>query len=139
MGNHEKDIFDRELGFRLKKLRQMRRMSQQDLGAMLGVSFQQIQRYETGANRMPPERIYHCAHLLGVNIGYFFGLMDNDRTDGHGGDGKNGEQFDKRVLTMASSIVALPSDDIARAIYQLTRSINMAFARYNDRAICNDR
>ena len=121
------DSFDRELGFRLKQLRQMRRMSQQALGTLLGVSFQQVQRYETGSNRMPPERIHACARTFNIDVGYFFGVMDANGQTG----AQTGAQFDKRVLTLASSIAALPDQEVANAIYQLTRSIGIAFAMQN--------
>jgi len=123
-----RDDFDRELGFRLKTLRQMRRMSQQDLGAMLGVSFQQVQRYETGTNRMPPERIHACALAFDIDVGYFFGMMDGTGQTGPNGS-RTGTQYDKRVLTLASSIAALPNDEVANAIYHLTRSIANACER----------
>ncbi len=112
MNNDDYD-FDKELGFRLKTIRQMRRMSQQHLGDMLGITFQQVQKYEAGTNRMPPERIDTCAKLFGIPVGYFFG-RENDK----------GVHFDKRVMTIAAAIAALPSDDIAKKMYHLVLAIN---------------
>ena len=126
MPHHERDMFDRELGFRLKTLRQMRRMSQQDLGTMLGVSFQQVQRYETGTNRMAPERIHACALAFDIDVGYFFGMMDGTGHTNSQSGGRTGTQYDKRVLTLASSIAALPSEEVTRQLYQLTLAIGCA-------------
>ena len=47
-------------------------MSQSDLGAALGVSFQQVQKYERGANRLGASRLVRAAEVLGVPVGYFF-------------------------------------------------------------------
>jgi len=57
MNTRYEEEFNKALGFRLMTLRQSHKMSQEYLGAKLGVRYQQIQKYETGATRMPPERI----------------------------------------------------------------------------------
>lgn len=47
-------------------------MSQETLGGAIGVSFQQIQKYEGGTNRISASRLFRMAEVLGVPIGYFF-------------------------------------------------------------------
>jgi transcriptional regulator with XRE-family HTH domain len=60
--------------------RKMLDMSQQALGNALGLTFQQIQKYESGANRIGASRLQHIAQVLAVPIGYFFeGVTHGDR------------------------------------------------------------
>ncbi|MCO6180790.1 helix-turn-helix domain-containing protein [Ciceribacter sp. RN22] len=52
--------------------RQMNRMSQSDLGRQLGVSFQQVQKYENGRNRVSASRLQQLTAIFGVPVAYFF-------------------------------------------------------------------
>ena len=62
------DIFDRSLGSALRQLRQARGLNQSELGRRLGVSLQQIQKYESGANRMAASTVFRAAEILGVGV-----------------------------------------------------------------------
>jgi transcriptional regulator with XRE-family HTH domain len=53
-------------------------MSQEKLGELLGLTFQQVQKYEKGVNRIGAGRLYQISHILGVHIGYFYeGVIEN--------------------------------------------------------------
>ena len=68
---------DVHVGRRLKQIRTLRRMSQTDVAKKLGLSFQQIQKYEIGSNRIAASRLYELSNVLGVPTSYFFeGLQD---------------------------------------------------------------
>ncbi len=114
MNTHYEEDFNKALGFKLMTLRQSHKMSQEYLGARLGVRYQQIQKYEAGQTRMPPERIAICAKMLEVPIEYFFG------TDGE----SKQPQYNKAVLTVAAEIMSLPNDDVRKGFYHLVRIIN---------------
>jgi len=47
-------------------------MSQEKLGELLGLTFQQVQKYEKGVNRIGAGRLFQVAHILGVPVGYFY-------------------------------------------------------------------
>ncbi|MGF9566821.1 helix-turn-helix domain-containing protein [Neorhizobium sp. BT27B] len=66
------DSVDFEVGHRLRKLRRTAGMTQTELGSHLGVTFQQIQKYEKGANRIAASRMHEIARLFGVPISMFF-------------------------------------------------------------------
>lgn len=79
---------DRRIGEQLRKLRKMRSLTQEDLAEKLGVSFQQIQKYENGKNRIPFGRAYELSRFLEVDISTFLegvrgnvaaGLADNSQ------------------------------------------------------------
>ena len=73
---------DLHLGRRLRARRRAIGWTQKDLGDALGMRFQQIQKYECGANRMSAACLWRIAKLLDVGIGYFYaGLAASDRTD----------------------------------------------------------
>lgn len=63
---------DVHVGRRLKMRRMMIGMSQEKLGNELGLTFQQIQKYEKGVNRIGASRLYDIARALGVSVQYFF-------------------------------------------------------------------
>jgi transcriptional regulator with XRE-family HTH domain len=63
---------DLHVGARLRMLRNLRGITQEALADKLGVTFQQLQKYERGANRMSASRLFDISSLLGVPIDYFF-------------------------------------------------------------------
>jgi len=70
---------DVHVGRKLKQIRTLRRYSQTDVARKLDLSFQQIQKYEIGSNRIAASRLYELSQILDVPTSYFFeGLHDND-------------------------------------------------------------
>jgi transcriptional regulator with XRE-family HTH domain len=63
---------DRLVGHRLRLARTSRKLSQTQLGEASGITFQQVQKYEKGTNRVSASRLFEFATLLGVEISYFF-------------------------------------------------------------------
>ena len=76
---------DKEIGSRMRMRRMLIGMSQEKLGDMLGLTFQQVQKYEKGTNRISVGRMIDIAHVLGVEIGFFFeGLTGGKKESGFG-------------------------------------------------------
>lgn len=70
---------DIHIGFRLRLRRVLLGMSQTDLGDRVGLTFQQVQKYERGANRISASRLYEFAKILDVPVSFFFdGIGDSD-------------------------------------------------------------
>jgi transcriptional regulator with XRE-family HTH domain len=63
---------DGHVGSRVRLRRMLIGMSQEKLGELLGLTFQQVQKYEKGANRIGASRLYEISHILGVPVSYFF-------------------------------------------------------------------
>jgi transcriptional regulator with XRE-family HTH domain len=63
---------DAQVGNRLRLRRMMIGMSQERLGEMLGLTFQQVQKYEKGVNRIGAGRLFEISRILGVPIYYFY-------------------------------------------------------------------
>ena len=63
---------DRHVGSRVRMRRMLAGVSQEKLGAALGLTFQQVQKYEKGANRISASRLQQIAKMLDVPVSYFF-------------------------------------------------------------------
>jgi len=100
---------DLHLGKRLRRRRRLLGLTQQQLADAVGVRFQQIQKYECGANRISAARLWRLAEALEVAVGYFYDGLAGDglrETGGERGDG--GE-----ILTRKETL------DLIHAYYQL--------------------
>ena len=74
---------DVHVGRRLKQIRTLRRMSQTDVARKLSLSFQQIQKYECGANRVSASRLFELSEALSVPVQHFYeGLSEHDPISG---------------------------------------------------------
>src|SRR5712664_3195721 len=63
---------DKHVGARVRMRRMMLGMSQTKLGEALGLTFQQVQKYEKGTNRIGASRLQHISHILQVPVSFFF-------------------------------------------------------------------
>src|SRR6266705_6924725 len=63
---------DKHVGARVRMRRMMLSMSQEKLGDALSLTFQQVQKYEKGANRIGASRLQHIAHIFQVPVAFFF-------------------------------------------------------------------
>ncbi len=89
----EKDPLDVYVGKRLRRRRIFVGMSQTQLGEAVGVSFQQVQKYESGANRAVPRRLFEFGRTLGVPLSYFFDGYA-ERQNGRGRSPERNEAID---------------------------------------------
>lgn len=71
---------DKSVGAKIKLGRLMGGLSREKLGVQLGISWQQIQKYESGANRVSAGRLHQIAQILGREIQWFFEDAENDTT-----------------------------------------------------------
>ena len=76
---------DLHVGKRLRRRRRLLGLTQQQLAESVGIRFQQIQKYECGANRVSASRLFELAESLDVPVQYFYeGLSRRDRSCGGG-------------------------------------------------------
>jgi transcriptional regulator with XRE-family HTH domain len=69
---------DVHVGRRVRLRRTLKGISQEKLGERLGLTFQQIQKYERGVNRIGASRLFEISRILDVPIGYFFEEMPTE-------------------------------------------------------------
>ena len=72
MTRRDPNFVDVHVGSRIRMRRQLIGMSQEKLGELLGITFQQVQKYEKGANRISASRLYCTAKILSVPVQFFF-------------------------------------------------------------------
>jgi len=73
---------DAQVGNRVRLRRMLIGMSQERLGELLGLTFQQVQKYEKGVNRIGAGRLFEVSRILGVNIDYFYEGVNNQLAGG---------------------------------------------------------
>jgi transcriptional regulator with XRE-family HTH domain len=71
---------DRYVSLRIRQRRIMLGLTQQQMAELIGVTYQQAHKYETGINRISAGRLYQIARALGVEISYFFEDVDPERS-----------------------------------------------------------
>ena len=74
------DWIDVHIGVRLRKRRVLLGITQEALAQRVGISFQQMQKYETGENRISAARLFRLSQLLDVPVTWFFGAMKPEGT-----------------------------------------------------------
>ena len=100
MARHDEEkAFDREIGARIRQARRLRGLSQSDLGRLLGVTFQQVQKYERGTNRVPLSRLVGIAAAFETRLDEFLPICAPTATTRHEVD----------VLLLAQKVAALPT------------------------------
>jgi transcriptional regulator with XRE-family HTH domain len=92
------NVLDHRVGERLRSRRLKMGLSQSELGAAAGVTFQQVQKYEKGANRISAGRLIQFAEKLGVKPAYFVdGIADGSKVNGDAA--KNARAIDSVAAT----------------------------------------
>ncbi len=76
--SHGPDPVDVHVGARIRMRRVMSGMSQEKLGDALGLTFQQVQKYERGANRVSASKLWDLSNILDVPVSFFFDDMPED-------------------------------------------------------------
>ncbi|TVR79764.1 MAG: XRE family transcriptional regulator [Rhodospirillales bacterium] len=129
------DPIDRYVGTRIRGRRVGLRISQTKLGHAIGVTFQQIQKYESGTNRVGASNLYRIARALGVDVSFFFeglnaetriagapmaaaGLADVPMAEFEGQAGSPRESYE-----LLQSYFRIPDPDVRRRLFQLVRTL----------------
>jgi transcriptional regulator with XRE-family HTH domain len=81
MTRRDPNYIDVHVGSRIRMRRQIVSMSQEKLGELLGITFQQVQKYEKGSNRISASRLFYAAKILGVPVQAFFEDLPGSEND----------------------------------------------------------
>lgn len=117
---------DVHVGKRVRHRRWMVGMTQQQLGDLVGIKFQQIQKYETGMNRISASRLWDIAQALGVSISFFFEGFDEDEAAVAPAVAvaERGDLLaDKEALELVRSYYAIPEAQ-RRRLFDLARVLS---------------
>ena len=120
------DPVDIEVGHRIRIERLARGLSQTALANQLGVTFQQVQKYEKGVNRVGAGRLTKIAEVLGIEVGTFFSgkeMLESEQS-------KGGESSPLKLLTVSGAFRLLRAyseiedSNLRRAIVDLVEQIS---------------
>ena len=120
---------DVHVGKRVRLRRTLMGMSQTKLGNALGLTFQQVQKYENGSNRIGASRLYQIGQILGVPVSFFFEDMDPATSPGSDGaynfaDDERGDMVAKReTLELVRAYYRIDSIRVRRGIVDMIRAI----------------
>jgi transcriptional regulator with XRE-family HTH domain len=119
---------DREIGSRVRMRRMLVGMSQEKLGEMLGLTFQQVQKYEKGTNRISVGRLLDIAGVLGIGVDYFYeGLTSEKAAPGPANEGSSA--FVTSILStpeglqLMKSFTRIKSGKVRRSVVQLVAAV----------------
>lgn len=123
---------DIHVGGRLRARRMLLGLSQEKLGEAVGLTFQQVQKYEKGANRVGSSRLYELSHILEVPVSFFF---DGAPPPGsaalgvHGDERSNSEPpevdrlFRREILEYVRAFDRIDSPLVRKRLYELTKAL----------------
>jgi len=114
---------DIHVGQRVRQRRWMLGMTQEQLATSVGIKFQQIQKYETGANRVSASRLWDIAATLGVPVAFFFEGLEKTQLDD---TPEYGDILtDKEALDLVRAYYAIPEPQ-RRSLFDLARVLSDA-------------
>ncbi|MEK9753341.1 MAG: helix-turn-helix transcriptional regulator [Rhodospirillaceae bacterium] len=107
---------DVHVGQRIREARLAKGMTQTDLGNSLGISFQQVQKYEKGTNRVGSSRLWEVCKVLDQPITFFFEGL------GRGSMGEPEPALSSRAIKLAKEIDEISDDNVKTHFLKLVRS-----------------
>ncbi|NRB33672.1 MAG: helix-turn-helix transcriptional regulator [Rhodobacteraceae bacterium] len=114
---------DVHVGKRIRQRRWLIGMTQQQLAEQVGIKFQQIQKYETGANRVSASRLWDIARTLDVPVAFFFEGIEGTEAEGDAGAMPADLMGDKEALDLVRSYYAIPENQ-RRRLFDLARVLS---------------
>lgn len=115
---------DTHVGKRIRHRRWLIGMTQQQLAEQVGIKFQQIQKYETGANRVSASRLWNIADTMEVPVSFFFeGLQEKNTAPTAKPAVREDLMADKEAADLVRSYYAIPENQ-RRRLFELARALS---------------
>jgi transcriptional regulator with XRE-family HTH domain len=114
---------DVHVGKRIRQRRWLVGMTQQQLAEQVGIKFQQIQKYETGANRVSASRLWDISRALQVSISFFFEGIEDQVEGADAKEAPTDIMADKEALDLIRSYYAIPENQ-RRRLFDLARVLS---------------
>ena len=118
---------DTHVGRRMRRQRELRGLTQVEIARQLGLSFQQVQKYESGANRISSSKMWQVCEVLDVTPGYFFEGLEGKKQRGRRPGGIAEELQDGRsarqVLDLNRAFKQIDDTRVRRHVVQLVKSL----------------
>lgn len=119
---------DIHVGKKIRHRRWLLGVTQQQLAEKVGIKFQQIQKYETGANRVSASRLWDIAEALEVDVSFFFAGMESEEATPSSNESVNDKLpsdilSDKEALDLVRSYYSIPGEQ-RRKLFDLARVLS---------------
>jgi transcriptional regulator with XRE-family HTH domain len=120
---------DIHVGSRIRLRRTMLGMSQEKLGESLGITFQQIQKYEKGTNRVGASRLQNISNILNVPVSFFFEDAPGEHSAGGGGMEASSSNYvvdflsSSEGLQLNRAFVKISDPKVRRKVVELVKSL----------------
>ena len=115
---------DLHVGKRIRQRRWLVGMTQQQLAEQVGIKFQQVQKYETGANRVSASRLWDISEAMDVPVNFFFEGIENEVTAARSKDSVPADLMgDKEALDLVRSYYSIPENQ-RRRLFDLARVLS---------------
>ena len=132
-GSRRANPLDLHVGSRVRLQRMLLGMSQEKLGEQLGLTFQQIQKYEKGINRIGASRLFDLARVLGVSVQFFYdeapGSATESRTVAAAGGADKADSYvvdflsSREGIELNKAFVRITDPKVRRSVVDLVRAI----------------
>ena len=127
------DPVDVHVGSRVKLRRTILGMSQMQLAGQIGVTFQQVQKYERGTNRISASRLYDLSKVLDVPVSFYFDDMLEEIV-GKRSMPMPGDPMAKReVLDMVRAYHAIPDAGVRKSLFDMIKALTQSDEEVPDR------
>ncbi|MEM6625827.1 MAG: helix-turn-helix transcriptional regulator [Pseudomonadota bacterium] len=132
------NLIDKHVGRRVRWRRRELSLSQERLGELLGLTFQQIQKYEKGVNRISAGRLFDLAQVLDTTVGYFYQGVDEVSAAISRGVAEDGapEDFtgliDSDAVDLVLAFQSIPDPKLRKSILAMVRNSAEAFGEEDD-------
>lgn len=123
---------DIHVGSRIRGRRMTLGMSQAKLGEALGLTFQQVQKYERGTNRVGSPRMFVLARTLDVPIAYFFEAMGSDKStwpaplSDSSGANDHDPMARRETLELVRAYYKITDERVRKRLFEMTKAIGAA-------------
>ena len=120
---------DIHVGGRIRLRRTLLGMSQEKLGKAIGLTFQQVQKYERGTNRVGSSRLFQLAKVLNVPVSFFFDDMPTEVSGGHTGHAEPGKPFEhnpftkRETLELVRAYHKIGDRGVRKRVFELVKAI----------------
>jgi transcriptional regulator with XRE-family HTH domain len=119
---------DVHVGSRVRLRRTLLGMSQEKLGDAIGLTFQQVQKYERGANRVGASRLYDLSRVLDVPVSYFFEELGDPAPSGGSGEPsdesyKSNPMMKRETLELVRAYLRISDPQIKRRLFELAKAL----------------
>ncbi|ACI98091.1 MULTISPECIES: helix-turn-helix domain-containing protein [Rhodospirillales] len=118
---------DIHVGQRLRLRRTLLGLSQETLGEAVGITFQQLQKYERGANRISASRLFNLSQVLGVPVTFFFEDLPASGPEAPLDGGSETQEFEsmarRETLELVRAYYRIPDEGVRRRAFDLVKAL----------------